>query len=101
MASKKCMCGATDLFNKDPDLYPGTGNSHGTLGCNIVSAAFAHKGSRTCGVYAKEERSTAHYTKVIDLDELRHDIRCAIDRTASKAHAEREPWHAGIDPDEP
>jgi hypothetical protein len=39
--------------------------------------------------------------KPIDLDSMRYESRSSSDRAASKARVEQEPWHAGIDPDEP
>lgn len=39
--------------------------------------------------------------KPIDIARIAHEYRVDADRAASKAHAEREYWADGIDPDEP
>ena len=39
--------------------------------------------------------------KPVDLDRSGHIERAASDRAATQALVEREPWHAGLDPDDP
>lgn len=43
------------------------------------------------------------YSKTVrvDLDRMRYENRASSDRSASKALVEQEPWHAGLDPDDP
>ena len=95
---KACMCGAAHVGgydHPDPDIFP-SGNVHGTRGCWNKDPQAALPGSRTCGIYAEPEQC-----EPIDLGAMRHFAKVMSDRDASRAHAEREPWHAGIDPDDP
>lgn len=98
MPMVKCMCGAVLVGGRDhpdPDYFFPSGNIHGTRGCWNKNPKAAITGSRTCGIYAP------HDLCVVDLDKLRHQIKVDLDRCDSQIHAEREPWHAGIDPDDP
>lgn len=48
-----------------------------------------------------EIKSRLKAEKPIDLDRMRYESRASSDKAATKALLEREPWHAGLDPDDP